>query len=207
MDSTQIIAYALALGIAAAIPGPGMIALVARSLSGGAFSGFALLTGIVLGDLVYLSFAVFGLALIAQSFHWLFVLIKWGSVLYLTWLAWQFWSAKTQRIEVMNKPGTKDLLAAGLSGLSITLGNPKTIAFYLALLPLVIDLQAISLNSWATTLIPLTVGVLLIVGAVFVLGAVAIRRGLTSARAQQAIYRGAGAAMFIAAGTLGTKEL
>ena len=160
MDSTQIIAYALALGIAAAIPGPGMIALVARSLSGGAFSGFALLTGIVLGDLVYLSFAVFGLALIAQSFHWLFVLIKWGSVLYLTWLAWQFWSAKTQRIEVMN-----------------------------------------------TTLIPLTVGVLLIVGAVFVLGAVAIRRGLTSARAQQAIYRGAGAAMFIAAGTLVTKEL
>ena len=207
MDSTQIIAYALALGIAAAIAGPGMIALVARSLSGGAFSGFALLTGIVLGDLVYLSFAVFGLALIAQSFHWLFVLIKWGSVLYLTWLGWQFWSANTQRIEVMNKPGTKDLLAAGLSGLSITLGNPKTIAFYLALLPLVIDLQAISLNSWATTLIPLTVGVLLIVGAVFVLGAVAIRRGLTSARAQQAIYRGAGAAMFIAAGTLVTKEL
>lgn len=207
MDFTQIIAYALALGIAAAIPGPGMIALVARSLSGGALCGFALLTGIILGDLVYLSFAVFGLALLAQSFHWLFVLIKWGSVLYLCWLAWQFWRATTQPIDVTNKPGTKDLLAAGLSGLSITLGNPKTIAFYLALLPVVIDLQAISLSSWATTLMPLTVAVLLMVGAVFVLGALAIRRGLTSARAQQFIYRGAGTAMFIAAGTLVSKEL
>ena len=82
MESTQIITYALALGIAAAIPGPGMIALVARSLSGGALSGFALLGGIIIGDIIYLSFAVFGLAVLAQSFHWLFALIKWGSVLY-----------------------------------------------------------------------------------------------------------------------------
>jgi len=63
LEYTQVIAYIIALGIAAAIPGPGMIALVARSLSTGALTGFTLLFGIILGDLLYLSFAVFGLAL------------------------------------------------------------------------------------------------------------------------------------------------
>ena len=35
----------------------------------------------------------------------------------------------------------KELLSAAVSGLTITLGNPKTIAFYLALLPLGINLE------------------------------------------------------------------
>jgi len=207
MESTQIITYALALGIAAAIPGPGMIALVARSLSGGALSGFALLGGIIIGDIIYLSFAVFGLAVLAQSFHWLFALIKWGSVLYLCYLAWQFWHTKAQSVAVVAKPAGKDLLAAGTSGLGITLGNPKTIAFYLALLPVVINLQTISLISWATVLVPLTVIVLSAVGAAFIVGAVAVRQGLTSARAQHYIYKGAGSAMFLAAGSVVSREL
>ncbi|EGH08634.1 hypothetical protein Pgy4_06252, partial [Pseudomonas savastanoi pv. glycinea str. race 4] len=35
LDLTQVLTYSAALGIAAAIPGPGMAALVARSVSGG----------------------------------------------------------------------------------------------------------------------------------------------------------------------------
>ncbi len=35
MTTTGFLAYALALGIAAAIPGPGVVALVARALASG----------------------------------------------------------------------------------------------------------------------------------------------------------------------------
>ena len=207
LDYTQVIAYIIALGIAAAIPGPGMIALVARSLSTGAVTGFALLFGIILGDLLYLSFAVFGLALLAQSFNILFVMIKWGSILYLCYLAWQFWHAKAQQIRSSDKLDHKDMLAAGLSGLTITLGNPKTIAFYLALLPVVINLETITLQTWASALIPLTIAILFVVGTVFILGAVAVRRSLSGAHAQKVIHRSAATAMFLAAGSLVSKEL
>jgi len=199
LDLTQVLTYSAALGIAAAIPGPGMAALVARSVSGGALTGFCLLFGLILGDLTYLSFAVFGLAMLAEHFNELFQLVRWGAALYLFYLAWQFWFADHQAIEVGKPVKRKELLSAAVSGLTITLGNPKTIAFYLALLPLVINLETVSLATWGLMLVPLTVLVLLSVGALFVLGAVRIRHLLSSLRAQQRLFRGA-AAIMVAAG-------
>lgn len=206
LDLSQILAYSTALGIAAAIPGPGITALVARSISTGGKSGFAMLGGLICGDLVYLSFAVFGLALIAQSFAALFILIKWGSIAYLCYLAWQFWHAEHQSLETRETTRRTDLLASCLSGLTLTLGNPKTIAFYLALLPVVIDLKTVTVQSWAFMLVPLTVVILLLVGGAFILAATTVRRSLSGVRAQQLIHRGAAGAMLAAAGTMAVRN-
>lgn len=84
--TTEILSYITALGLAAAIPGPGMTALVARSVSGGAITGFTMLAGLILGDLIYLSVAVFGLAVIAHTYTSLFTLINWAaSLFYACW--------------------------------------------------------------------------------------------------------------------------
>ncbi|SEN11219.1 Threonine/homoserine/homoserine lactone efflux protein [Pseudomonas sp. ok272] len=199
LDLTQALTYSIALGIAAAIPGPGMAALVARSVSGGTLSGFCLLSGLILGDLAYLSFAVFGLAMIAEHFQALFHVVRWGAALYLGYLAWQFWRADHQAID-MDRPVKKtELLSAAVSGLTITLGNPKTIAFYLALLPLAINLETVSLHTWALVLVPLTILVLLGVGALFIFAAVRIRHLLSGQRAQRRLFRGAAAVMAVAA--------
>lgn len=202
LDLTQVLTYSVALGIAAAIPGPGMAALVARSVSGGTLSGFCLLFGLILGDLTYLSFAVFGLAMIAEHFNALFQLVRWGASLYLCYLAWQFWFANHQAIEMGKPAKKKELLSAAISGLTITLGNPKTIAFYLAILPLVINLETVSLQTWGLLLVPLTILVLLSVGALFILAAVRIRYLLSSQRAQQQMFRGAAAIMVAAAASM-----
>ncbi|MFJ4142982.1 LysE family translocator [Pseudomonas sp. NPDC089734] len=202
LDMTQVLTYSTALGIAAAIPGPGMAALVARSVSGGAISGFCLLSGLILGDLTYLSFAVFGLALIAEHFNALFQTVRWGAALYLCYLAWQFWFARHQALDPDKPVQRKALWAAAISGLTITLSNPKTIAFYLALLPLAINLQAVSLHTWALVLVPLTVLVLLAVGTLFILAAVRIRHVLSGQRAQQRLFRGAAAIMVVAAASM-----
>ena len=199
LDLTQLMTYAVSLLIAAIVPGPGMAALVARSVGGGAAAGSCLLLGLILGDLIYLSFAVFGLALIAEHFDLLFQLVRWGAALYLGYLAWLFWCADHQEIVVGRPAHSRELLSAALSGLTITLGNPKTIAFYLALVPLAIDLNSVSLGTWALVLVPLTVAVLLVVGAVFILAAVRIRHMLSSPRAQQHLFRGAATVMLGAA--------
>ena len=199
LGTAQIISYVAALGLAAAIPGPGMTALVARSVSGGAITGFTMLTGLILGDLIYLSIAVFGLAVIAHNFTPLFTLINWAAALYLCWLAWQFWKHNPQAIDIDQRATRKELAAAWFSGLTITLGNPKTIAFYLAILPLVMSLDNVSLQIWGMMLVPLTIFVLLAVGAVFILAALKIRHFLTSAHAQKILFRSAGSIMLLAA--------
>ncbi|WP_455921635.1 LysE family translocator [Pseudomonas putida] len=202
LDISQVLTYCAALAVAAAIPGPGMAALVARSVSGGALSGFCLLFGVILGDLTYLSFAVFGLAMIAEHFNALFQLVRWGGAIYLCYLAWVFWFAEHQAIDSGKPVQRTELLSAAVSGLTITLGNPKTIAFYLALLPLVINLETVSLQTWALMLVPLTALVLLAVGAVYILGAIRIRHLLSSLRAQRRLFRGAAVIMAAAAAAM-----
>lgn len=197
--TAQVISYMAALGVAAAIPGPGMTALVARSVSGGAVTGFTMLAGLILGDLIYLSIAVFGLAMIAHTYTSVFTLINWAASLYLCMLAWQFWCHKPQAINIDQKATKRELASAWLSGLTITLGNPKTIAFYLAILPLVISLDDVSLQMWGGVLVPLTVFVLFSVGAIFILAALRIRHLLTSEKAQRLIFRSAGSIMMLAA--------
>lgn len=206
LDPAQIFTYVMALTIAAIIPGPGIISLVARTISGSNMSAIALLIGIISGDLVYLSFAVFGLAVLAHSFSALFVLIKWGSAIYLCYLAWQFWHADHQIIASQKAASSKTLYSSYLCGLTITLGNPKTIAFYLALLPVVIDLQQISIQTWLFVLIPLTIAVLAVVGGVFIIGAVSLRKKLSKSKVQHRIYKGAGAAMLAASISMLAKD-
>lgn len=207
LGMAQILSYIAALGLAAAIPGPGMTALVARSVSGGARTGFTMLAGLILGDLIYLSTAVFGLAVVAHSYSSVFTLINWAASLYLCVLAWQFWRYQPKAISIDQKATTQELASAWLSGLTITLGNPKTIAFYLAILPLVISLDNVSLQIWGGMLVPLTIFVLLSVGAVFILAALKIRHLLTSAKAQRRLFRSAGVIMLLAAFGMVVKTL
>lgn len=206
IEPTQALAFITALAVAAAIPGPGITALIARSLSGGALSGFAMLIGIILGDLTFLSFAVFGLAMIAKTFGLLFALVKWGAIAYLCYLAWQFWSADHQSLDSASTTSRKSLISSCLSGYSITLGNPKTIAFYLALLPVMIDIENITLQSWGLTLVPLTVVVLLAVGVPYIFAAISVRKALSGKKAQQVLHRGAAGIMLGTAGVMMSRE-
>lgn len=207
MEMTQVLTYMAALAVAAAIPGPGMTALVARSVNAGASTGFVMLIGLILGDLTYLSFAVFGLALLANSFSLLFILVKWGALLYLCYLAYCFWTAEHQDMHGQNSPNKKDFMSALISGYTITLGNPKTIAFYMALLPVVINLEQISIQSWIMVLVPTTIFVLLIIGATFILAALAVRKFLASKKAQTILHRGAATTMLGAAASMAMREV
>ena len=148
MDSiSPLIAYAAALSIAAIIPGPGVAALVGQSLGGGLRVSMFFLAGITLGDLFYLSVAVAGLAAIAQIFAGAFLIVKVLGGLYLIYLAYTFWTSEaglTRVSGVKSRTGLKAFLA----GFSVTLGNPKAVVFYLALLPTVLDLKAVGPSEW-----------------------------------------------------------
>ena len=139
MTLLSIISLAVAMFLLAITPGPGVFATVSRALSLGLRRTIPVIAGIVVGDLLFLLFAIYGLAVIAQTFNQLFLLIKYLGALYLIWLGLTLWRSQPSE----HIPTASQSVSAGygfLAGLSITLGNPKVILFYLGFLPTFIDL-------------------------------------------------------------------
>lgn len=149
MEFAPLFAYCLALFVAAVIPGPGIAALVGQALGGGSRNSMFFILGIALGDLTWLTVAVVGLAAVAKTFAGAFLVIKILGAVYLLYLGWVFWTADVSetRIRTM-KEGTA--LSSVFAAYMVTLGNPKSIIFYLALLPSVVDLDRVDLVQWLT---------------------------------------------------------
>lgn len=152
MTQTGYIAYALALGLAAAIPGPGVVPLVARALASAFWAGMAFATGLILGDLTYLAAAVFGLTRIAEALGDVFVLVRICAGLYLGSLAIQLWRASAPGSRAEDRTSDRPL-GSFVAGLTVTLANPKTIVFYLAVLPTLLDLRAVTQGAFAVLVV------------------------------------------------------
>jgi threonine/homoserine/homoserine lactone efflux protein len=198
----SLLTYATALFIAAAIPGPGMTAIVARALGSGFRPTFFMGLGLILGDICYLSAVVLGLAYIAQTFVTAFLVLKFAGVIYLTYIAWKLWTAGLlpQDIEARKVAGVG---ASFLSGLFVTLGNPKTMLFYIALVPTLIPLKEIGMRDFAV-LVCTTFVVLMSVLIPYILLAAKARLLLKKPAALKALNRSAagilmGTAAYIAA--------
>jgi threonine/homoserine/homoserine lactone efflux protein len=143
LDPVSLFGFAIALTVAAATPGPAIAAIVARVLGHGSRGAAAFTAGIALGDVVWLSFAVLGLAALAQTLAWVFLALKYAGACYLLYLAWKLWTAPAVTfgdgpVPAADRPGR-----LFLGGLALTLGNPKTMLFYLALLPNLLDLRQV----------------------------------------------------------------
>ncbi|MGU4174214.1 LysE family transporter, partial [Pseudomonas aeruginosa] len=118
MTLTTLFAYATALFIAAAIPGPGMTAIVARALGSGFRETFFMGLGLVLGDMIYLTAVILGLAFVAQTFQEAFMVLKFAGAAYLLYIAWKLWTAGLLPQDLKAKKSTS-MSMSFLSGLLI----------------------------------------------------------------------------------------
>lgn len=201
MTLSGFVTYSGALAIAAAIPGPGVTALVARALGSGFRSALAMSLGLVLGDLTYLTAVVLGLAIVAQTFGTLFLVVKWLGVAYLAWLAVVFWRTGITPQSIEAKRAGGGLVSSFFGGLTLTLGNPKTMIFYIAVLPTLLDVSRITPGDYAILAL-VTVAVLLVVLVPYLVLAAKARQLLKAPRALKALNRTAAAFMAAAAGTI-----
>ena len=79
--------FSIVYALAVASPGPGVAAIVARSLVRGTRGAPAFIAGFVIGDLVWFTIAVTGLAALAQTASAVFAAIKYAGAAYLLYLA------------------------------------------------------------------------------------------------------------------------
>lgn len=132
-----------ALFLFCAAPGPGVMAVTARSLLSGPRTALPMALGMTLGDLAYFTCAVFGLAMLARSMGELFVLVKLAGGGYCVWIGLQAWRARPEEDEGLVPRANSAWRGFG-HGFLICLSNPKVILFYLGFLPAFVDLQALS---------------------------------------------------------------
>ncbi len=202
MTVSALLIFAGALVIAAGAPGPSVAALVARVLSSGWRAVLPFLAAMWIGEGVWLTCAAFGLAFLAAAFHVVFVAVKYLGVAYLAFLAWRMWRAPVAAAEAELPRGSGWRMFA--TGMAITLGNPKIMLFYLALLPSLIDLGHVNGVAWAELVATMFV-VLMAVDLTWVALATQARRLIRSARAMRACNRFSATVMALAAAAIAAR--
>jgi len=202
VELSALLIFAGALLVAAGSPGPSIAALVARVIAHGWRDALPFAAAMWIGEALWLTLAVYGLATLAETLHGAFLVVKYLGIAYLLYLAWKMWFAPAvpASASAASRTGTGMFLA----GLAVTLGNPKIMVFYLALLPTIIDLAGITLLGW----FELTATMLAVLAAIdlaYIVLAARARLLLRSPRALRIANRTSATILGGAAATLATQ--
>ncbi|NIF73401.1 MULTISPECIES: LysE family translocator [unclassified Burkholderia] len=203
MALSALLVFALALMVAAGSPGPGIAALVARVMSNGFRDVLPFLAAMWIGEILWMSFAVAGLAALAKTFATAFLLLKIAGIVYLLFLAVKMWLAPAA-VDDGQLPSGQSPLRMFAAGLTVSLGNPKIMVFYVALLPTLIDLSRVGPLAWAELALTMLV-VMAAVDLSWALLAVRARRLLRSRRAVKVANRASATMMAGAAVVMATR--
>jgi threonine/homoserine/homoserine lactone efflux protein len=203
MDPSLLLVFAGALLVNAGSPGPSIAALVSRVLTRGFRDVLPFLAAMWIGEVLWMTLAVAGLAAVAETFHLLFVAIKWAGIAYLLYLAWKMWTA-SDTVDAATMATDRSPVRMFLAGMAVTLGNPKIMVFYLALLPSIINVETITLLGWAELALTL-LAVIIAIDLTWSLLAVKARTFLRTPRAVRATNRASATLMTGAAVAIATR--
>ena len=146
----QLAFYMLAYFVMVVSPGPFVAAIAARSAAFGFKSGISMAIGAFLAEKVWIIAAIFGLALIAQHYASILIVLKFAGAAWLIWLGGKLVLGRSGiiRANVETKP---ELFWKGVTtGAMINLGNPKAALFFMALFPGFFDVAAM---TWIDALV------------------------------------------------------
>lgn len=153
MPSTEIlIAFFLATGIFAYMPGPAMLYAAAQTMARGKRAGWFAALGIHIGGYVHVLAAAFGLAVLFQAVPILYTGLKFGGAAYLIWLGFKMFRARAPMSTGAIEVSAKSPKRAFWESVTVEVLNPKTAIFFLAFLPQFVDPNA-GLAIWMQLLI------------------------------------------------------
>ena len=170
MTAATLLAFAASLLVLFLTPGPGVLAMVGRTLNGGVWRGSSYGLGILTGDVIWLTVAITGLAAASEVIDaagaWVWAAKIIGAAI-LLWFAWG-----SLQGEMKPEPGAaipvgrlskRGLAATYVAGIAMPLSNPKAIAFYLSFVPAFFDLSAVGPAEYAQM-----VAILFAMGVIFI---------------------------------------
>ena len=162
-----------------------------------------MICGMLTGDFIFVLLAIGGLSVIARSFETTFLIIRLCAAAYLVYLGIKAWRAGPLDLSV-ERAAEKGHVRGYLSGLLLTLSNPKVIIFYVGILPGFMDLGALS-PADALIAVCIVLGVLVVVLVSYAAASAQARALLKSDRALKLMNRGSGSVMIGAGITIAVR--
>ena len=171
MDMIAALSFFIIMLGLAVLPSASVALVVTRASTHGVKNGIAVASGIVVGDLIFVSLTLLGMSVLAESMGAFFAVLKYVGGAYLIWLGYSLLRSKATFGELDQTSDGSSLVASLLAGLVLTLGDLKAILIYASLFPNLFDLAALSLTD-ITMIVVVTI---LTVGGVKTMYALAAR--------------------------------
>ena len=198
--------YAFALAVLVATPGPVVVATVARTLASGIRSALPLAAGVAIGDVLWPLLAIFGLSALATLYGEIMQVLRYVGAGILIWMGWRLIARPRAALGEAPDPALmrRDAGRAFMAGLLVNLGNPKSIFFFMGLLPGFFHIPTLTAAD-VTVIVATSAGVLLLGNVLWVLAAHWARAVLNTPRMLRRVDRASGGALigagaYIAAG-------
>ncbi len=161
IDGNQIFLYFLALVILFLTPGPVWVALIARTVSGGAMSSISLALGVSLGDMLWPFVVYFSLSLLISLYSDILLIFRYVASFVLILMGLQIIYLRNKTVSEDHRLTKSGFIAGFYAGFIAVTANPKASLFYMTLLPGffnfeligIIDVCLISLLSFSIPMI------------------------------------------------------
>lgn len=162
------------------VPGPSVLYAVTQRVRSGPVAGAVAVLGLESGLAIHVAAACLGVSGLVAASDSLLRVLQLGGAAYLALLGVQLLRHGTERAPAAAGPTAPRALAAVyLSGLMVDLLNPKTVLFFVAVLPQFVDADAGSVRAQSLVLGGASVALALLVdGGYAALAARAVRRGI-----------------------------
>jgi threonine/homoserine/homoserine lactone efflux protein len=142
MNYQLLVPFSIGMFILAASPGPGVFGSVSKAMSSGFIASLFFIGGLVLGDIIFLIFAILGMSFISQLMGELFFFIKILGGIYLIYLGIKMFLAKEETGELKEEKAINNFKTF-TGGFLVTMGNPKPIIFYASVLPTILNINEV----------------------------------------------------------------
>ena len=121
-------------------PGPAVLLVVAYGLARGWKRSIFATLGILAANAIYFAISATGLGVLIQSSAEIFTAIKWVGAAYLAWLGLSALFGKPGALTISTARAREATrLRIFIAGLTMQLANPKSLLFFIAILPQFVD--------------------------------------------------------------------
>ena len=145
IDGDQIFFYFLALIVLFLTPGPVWVALIARTVSGGAKSSISLALGVSLGDMLWPFVVYFSLGLLISVYSDILLVFRYFASFVLILMGLQIIYARNKAMSEDHRLTKSGFIAGFYAGFIAVTANPKASLFYMTLLPGFFNFELIGL--------------------------------------------------------------
>lgn len=185
-------------------PGPSTAVVLRNSIAAGARGGFFTALGANSGSTCYGLLVAFGFAAAVQRWPWVWLVLRWGGVAYLTWLGIQSLRRAIHvrpAVSATDTPPPREWWQSFGSGFATNVLNPSLAAFYLIVLPQFVP-RGTPFTSAVMTLTAIHVGMAFSWHLAWALAGATLARVLSRRRPRQVLDVATGVALLILAITV-----